>query len=295
MRRTEMKKACFFLTILLLCSALSASTTDVFRSTTEVSAYKKLVPTDTLVEDDDLPIPEAVTSFKIMASDNSEVGVGNSSYSGTITSGNYNQQITNVFKWEMTGNVYSNISVSFEFWPLYEGRLDIAGSMTVSDYTTVIPYTVTMYNSATSVYYSNSNHQIGDTKISGASGSYEQIKNGNYYYRLFYADKKTFQNNISSVKVIASKSSITETFNLLTNTFVQRSSKQNNGYSTYSQTLPFSNGNGWTRSGYAAIQLHLNSDMASWTDTEGQNSTTYTLPTGSHTYTANVIVTISAE
>ena len=147
-----MKKLYLFLTILLFCSALFASTTDVFKTTTEISAYKKLVITDSLYEDIE---PIAVT-FTVKNSSNSTVENSESLFSSS--SFNYNQSYSNAIKWTMTGNQYHAIHVSFKFTPLYSGTFDLAGNMIVSDPREVIPYTVTFSsytNNKTSIMIEN--------------------------------------------------------------------------------------------------------------------------------------------
>ena len=286
-----MKRICIFLIILLSGFMLAASTTDVFKSTAEIQAYKKLVFTDSLVDDD---IPAEVT-FKILDVNDTEVANGGSTYSQPVST---NNQSFTAFKWEMTGNQYYAVNVSFRLSPLYSGTLDAAGNLNASDAREIIPYTITFANSATSVSYRRSNsdynYKIEDTKLTSNNlgNKYAQVTADGTTYRVYFADSKTFTDSVSSALITTSAKTIGLALDLSVNSYCCRNNNQGTQIPAPQIT---SCGATWTRSGTATAQLNLNSDKSSWTDTSGGNPVTYLLSSGEHTYTALIVVEISTD
>ena len=276
---------------------LFASTHEVLTTNQEISAYKHMTVLETPEEVTPPADPTSITFRIIDPSSNSEIGAGEDrNLTGeALTEATYqqNSSFSDVFSWQMTGNVFKEtITVKFTFGPLSSESVPFSGSMSVSDKTKVIPYTVSLSSNETSV---NGVGTIGTTQITSSNytnySSYSTTVSSGWSsttYNVYCADSRTYTNNN---KYIASSSeAVTFTCSMYSNSYVRKTSGITNNQN---QRDNITSCNQWTRSGSASITLGLNSNGYSWSETIEGNQVTYNLERGSATYTANVVVEIT--
>ena len=298
-----MKRIAIVFILLVFLHPLFSDGLDVLSSNEEITAYKHMnIPVEP--EDPQTPPSDPTTiSFKILNPvSNSEIGSGEDRKLTTsvLTEANYlqNTDFNNVFSWEMKGNQFTNnsIIVGFTFGPLTSESVSFSNSMTVSDKTKVIPYSVTLYSNETTVSGISGNigtSQITSSNYSNSTNSekYYSITSGNYTYRFYLADSRTYSGN--GVSITTSSRTVTLSCNMYTNSFVKRYRTSNGNTNNTNYKNNFSTCNEWTRSGYVSVELGLEDNGYSWSETVNGNKETYNLERGSATYTANVVVTVT--
>lgn len=294
-----MKKITMISFVLLLSSSLLFAT-DVVKSTTEITAYKKLVPTDTIV-DNTVVDPPTISSFKIYqgTSSSSEVSTsGGKAYESNSIPNNYSTGFI-AFYWEMGGNAYHEVDVSFKFGPLYSGDTGLSGNMNASDLSKIIPYTVTLSdegytrvkksnNSYTNLTYSGAITYSNRNSASTNTTASASINGSSQSVTVYYSDNKTYEGNGQTV--YSSAKTITFKGDLSTNSFAYLNyNNRNTDYSSYVSSCA-----DWIRKGKATVTFPLNtltggSDGYYWIDTDNGR---HDLSSGA--YKANVVVIITS-
>ena len=274
-----MKKTAVLLLSMLLAIAFvfaeTESTTDVFKTTKELTAYKEYV-------DSSAATPAVTLNIYTNSNYNTSINDGNN-----VTISSLNTQ-TDAFYWKLTGNLYGQVQVSFTFSPMYLGQMSRLGSMEATEANRVIPYTVqlshvaTKVNSKTATINSSPNaatNQNYDYQQSFTSGSGWSATKTTVYYK--------FGDSINpaspSATVLTVPSTLTTTYDL--SVYTSRRTKGNgNNYSDYTETIE-TLGTTWERTGKCQVTLNLTN--GSW-DNNGDTVT----PLGGQ-YQAYVIVTLT--
>ena len=255
--------------------AETESTTDVFKTTKELTAYKEYVESSAAT-------PAVTLNIYTNSNYNTSINDGNN-----VTISSLNTQ-TDAFYWKLTGNLFGQVQISFTFSPMYLGQMSRLGSMEATEANRVIPYTVqlshvaTKVNSKTATINSSPNaatNQNYDYQQSFTSGSGWSATTTTVYYK--------FGDSINpaspSATVLTMPSTLITTYDL--SVYTSRRTKGNgNNYSDYTETIE-TLGTTWERTGKCQVTLNLTS--GSW-DNNGDTVT----PLGGQ-YQAYVIVTLT--
>ena len=252
--------------------AETESTTDVFKTTKELTAYKEYV--------DPSIAPPAVT-LNIYTNSNYNTSI-NDGYNVTISS--LNTQ-TDAFYWKLTGNLFGQVQISFTFSPMYLGQMSRLGSMEATETNRVIPYTVQLSHVGTKV--NNKSATINSRAADATESNYDYRTSSGSNYNTTYVYYK-FGDSVTpaspSATVSTSPSNLTITYNLSTYTSVRSKSSYGSSYSNYTGTIE-TLGTTWERTGKCQVTLNLTN--GSW-DNNGDTVT----PLGGQ-YQAYVIVTLT--
>lgn len=300
-----MKRISIVFILLVFLHPLFSDGLDVLSSNEEITAYKHMnIPVEP--EDPQTPPsdPASIDSFRIIdPSSNHDMDTGESKkLTNTVLSEEsylQNKTFNNVFSWEMKGTVFKKtITVKFTFGPLSSESVPFSGNMSVQDKTKVIPYTITLASNGTMV--DGISGAIGTTQISNITNnnannySYYSTGSGNNTYRYYLADKLTYSN--TQATITTSSKSISLSCDLLTYSTVRRFRSNGNTYNnTEYKNSRGDSCNQWTRSGFASVELGLDNNGYSWSETVNGEDVTYNLERGSATYTANVVVEITVN
>ncbi len=246
------KLSLVLMTLLVFSLSLSA---EVYKTTKEITGYKENGSSSSQQDVENVTIT-LLNPSEVSFEDGTDIPVPES----------YRNKAYTAFYWSITGNLYNGISVSFEFTPMYLGALSQYGSVSITEKNTVIPYTVVLYHTQTSVTDGSTTRTIGTNAITSADKSTAFDTGVNYrsYYSNYdvyinYADKVTV-NNPSAISTSSSSGSIT--YNMATNSYAWYEDYWDdaNEYNYTSTTC-----NTWTRTGNAVVTLKINDD-GSWVD-----------------------------
>lgn len=297
-----MKRIAIVFILLVFLHPLFSDGLDVLSSNEEITAYKHMnIPVEPEEPQTPPSDPTSITFSIIDPSTNSEIGTGESKKltNSVLTDATYqqNSHYGNVIAWSMTGDEFKkSINISFTFGPLTSETVAFSNSMTVSDKTKVIPYTVTLSSNSTTVEGIGT---IGTDKID--KNNYNNSTNRDKYYQttvssgfttttyyVYCADSLTYSNN--GAQVTTSSATVVLTCNMYNNSYAKKSNN-----STQDQRSNINKCNTWTRTGVISLDLGLNDNGYSWSETVNGESVTYKLERGSATYTANVVVAITVN
>ena len=152
----------------------------------------------------------------------------------------------NSFRFVLYGNIYGSIQVTFYYGPMVKGGLNNwSPDASVSNSVFVIPYEIEMVHSSTRM----GNTLIGTTKRTAQTTAGQlpiQYNYCNTIYDFFYADSVSVT---SGVSVERQTRSISFTYNLKTNTYVE-------GYPSSAKVCSY-----WNRYGSATMSLGVTNDM----------------------------------
>ena len=262
-----MKKTAVLILSMLLSLAFvfaeTESTTDVFKTTKELTAYKEYVDSST---------SQPAVTLNLYTNSNYNTGINDGN---NVAISSLNTQ-TDAFYWKLTGNLFGQVQVSFTFSPMYLGQMSRLGSMEATEVNRVIPYTVQLSHISTNINNKTATiNQSPSGNPSSNSNDYYQRIDGNYVYFKFGDSVNPAS---PTATVLASPSTQTITYDLSTYT------KRRKGNSDYTDTIE-TLGTNWTRTGKCQVTLNLTN--GSWSN----NGDTVT-PLGGE-YQAYVIVTLT--
>lgn len=270
-----MKKTAVLLLSMLLSLAFvfaeTESTTDVFKTTKELTAYKEYV-------DSSAATPAVTLNIYTNSNYNTSINDGNN-----VTISSLNTQ-TDAFYWKLTGNLFGQVQISFTFSPMYLGQMSRLGSMEATETNRVIPYTVQLSHIETKVNNKTAtlNQRPSKDPTSGNNkNDYSESFNGTTVY-FYFGDSVNPAS--STATVLTSPSIQTITYDLSTYTKRRKSSGYGNNYTDYTDTIETLKTT-WNRTGKCQVTLNLTS--GSW-DNNGDTVT----PLGGQ-YQAYVIVTLT--
>lgn len=241
-----MKKILFCLLVIAFTFSLSA---EVYKSSVEIKAYKEL--------EDATPPPQEQVTLTLLGPTEVQFADG---FNIEIPAEDRNTAYT-AFYWELSGNLYRGVTVSFSFSPMYLGVLNDYSSVNLNDSekTSVIPYTVNLSHIQTQVTKDNTTRTIGLTKIN----SYDEdtafdsgLKSGNSTVYINYADK--IEGTLSGTVSTSSVSNLSIIYNLSTNSYATYGKKHNRF------TGSITTCNDWVRRGKADVTLKIDQD-GKWT------------------------------
>ena len=247
-------KKIWIATIILLFSSALIVASDVVKSTTEITAYKKLVPSDMpgVTPEEEIP---TISSFKIMKGTNSSTEVNDSgkAFESTGIPNNYSSGFI-AFYWEMKGTEFREVNVSFKFGPLYAGDTGISGNMIVSEPTKVIPYTVTLSDEGytkignTNLTYTGTITNSNKNSASTYSNYSASIDGYTRTLKIYYSDNKYYTGNAPDI--CFSSETVSFVADMSDNSFTYYSGSTN--YNSYVTAC-----SEWTRKGKATVVLNL--------------------------------------
>ena len=284
-------KKIWIATIILLFSSALIVASDVVKSTTEITAYKKLVPSDMpgVTPEEEIP---TISSFKIMKGTNSSTEVSDSgkAFESTGIPNNYSSGFI-AFYWEMKGTEFREVNVSFKFGPLYAGDTGISGNMMVSELTKVIPYTVTLSDEGYTkvgnkdLTYTGTITSSNTNKASASSSFSASISGYNETLTIYYSDMKEYSGNTPTIYTSSATVSFTGNMSVNSYTYNRYYNQNLNSYVTACSE--------WTRKGKATVVLNLKTRPSGtegyyWVD---EDDSMHEIISGD--YKAYVVVTIT--
>ncbi len=270
-----MKKLPWFI-ILFLILPISLNA-EVYKTTKKITAYKEIGSSSSSQDVANVTLtllePSATEGFN----DGSIIN---------IPKANRNVEYL-AFKWELTGNLYNNVTLSFLFSPMYLGVMsDYSAITTVSETNAVIPYQVVLSHTQSYASSDGSTYSAISANVSATRNQSTAIDTGltqrygwtNYAVRANYSDAYsiTSPSKISTTSINNGKI----TYDMSSNSIFWYGSF--NDYSYTSSTC-----NQWKRAGQAVVTLLIDED-GYWIDDRS-----IVVDPGS--YKAYVTITVSTE
>ncbi len=270
-----MRKTALLVLMLILSFSLHA---EVYKTTEEITAYKNSNSSCSSSQDVENVTLTLLTPTQVSFDDGTDIPIPESYRNNAYTS----------FYWSLTGNLYNAINLTFKFSPMYSGSISIYNTdITISDQTTVIPYSVVLTHSSSTVTDGSTTTTLGTSAINYstadrgsayATGVYTTSYGYSFEYSINYADSVTITNP-STISTTSTTGKVS--YNMSTNSY----SWIYDPY--YERDYTSTTCNTWTRTGYAVVTLKINND-GSWVD-----DTDVVVDAGD--FKAYVTVTVSTE
>ncbi len=270
-----MRKLTLLLLLLFLSFNLSA---EVYKTTKEITAYKNNSSSSSSSQD--------VENITLTLLDPTQASFDNGTDIAIPES--YRSNAYTAFYWSLSGNLYGAVNIEFKFGPMFSGSMSIYSiDSTITDQTTVIPYSVTLSHSSTTVTDGSDTVTAGTSSIRSADSS-TALDSGETYIRNYstytiyinYADSITVTNP-ASISTASKTGSIS--YNMSTNSYSWYYRDNRNRECSYSSTTC----NDWTRTGYATVTLNI--------DDDGVWSEDSSVVVDAGDFKAYVIVTVSTD